>query len=91
MLQDIQQQLEELQQSVEDSSEMVAQVQQLRHHNLELDRSCTPGLQIRRDSLFLLRCSALLPLPGLTRSTAGVHSMRHVFQSAECEPQKVHC
>lgn len=38
LLQDIQRQLEELQQSVEDSSEMAAEVQQLRQQNLELDR-----------------------------------------------------
>ena len=47
MLQDIQQQLEELQQSMEDSSEMAAQAQQLRYQNLELDRCCTHGLQLR--------------------------------------------
>lgn len=45
MLQDIQQQLEELQQSVEDSSEMAAQLQQLQQQNLELDRSATSPAQ----------------------------------------------
>ena len=47
MPQDIQQQLEELQQSMEDSSEMAARVQQLRQNNLELDRCCTRGLQVK--------------------------------------------
>ena len=47
MPQDIQQQLEELQQSMEDSSEMAAKVQQLRQNNLELDRCCTRGLQVK--------------------------------------------
>ena len=54
MLQDIQQQLEELQQSMEDSSETAAEVQQLRHQNMELDRCCTPRLQVRCDSSFFL-------------------------------------
>lgn len=58
MLQDIQQQLEELQQSVEDFSTMAAQVQQLQQQNLELDRSAITPAQSPAHTVSCPKCHA---------------------------------